>query len=271
MANDGRCRRRHSTRSSMSETCTRDASRRTRITSSTGTSRSGEEPEPVRSKLRAAGFQDTQTGKDIYHSLVKYRPDQGGGTTSAGMKLSDLDATPEAASGRLSATGIHGIKYLNQGSRRGIPDADTMLALTMAQDELATATDPARIAALHAELAAHEAKLQQTRNYVVFDDKHIEITHKNGEPVKREELIAENKDSRRPGRHLVAARLPIPRHGRYSSISPVSADSSEIRSCAPSSATTADRSCPASVPLIPEIWHVARRRADCGQGRRLFH
>jgi hypothetical protein len=153
----------------------------------------GEHPEPVRSKLRAAGFDDAQTGKDIYHSLVKYRPDHGGATSSAGMKLSDLDATPEAASGRLQATGIHGIKYLDQGSRRGIPDMDTMVAITKAQDELATATDPARIAALHAELAAHEAKLQQTRNYVIFDDKHIEITHKNGEPVKREELVAEHK------------------------------------------------------------------------------
>jgi hypothetical protein len=114
----------------------------------------GEHPEPVRSKLRAAGFEDSQTGKDIYHSLVKYRPDQGGGTSSAGMKIADLDATPRAASGRLSATGIHGIKYLDQGSR-----------------------------------GAGEG----TRNYVVFDDKHIEITHKNGEPVKREDLVAEHQ------------------------------------------------------------------------------
>jgi hypothetical protein len=158
----------------------------------------GEHSEPVRSKLRAAGFEDSQTGKDIYHSLVKYRPDHGGATSSAGMKLSDLDATPEAASGRLQATGIHGIKYLDQGSRRGIPDMDTMVAITKAQDELATATDPARITALHAKLAAHEAKLQQTRNYVIFDDKHIEITHKNGEPVKREELIAEHKARQAP-------------------------------------------------------------------------
>jgi hypothetical protein len=113
----------------------------------------GEHSESVRSKLRAAGFEDSQTGKDIYHSLVKYRPNQGGGTTSAGMKIADMDATPEAASGRLKATGIHGIKYLDQGSR-----------------------------------GAGEG----TRNYVVFDDKHIEITHKNGEPVQKEELIKEH-------------------------------------------------------------------------------
>ena len=29
--------------------------------------------------------------------------------------------------------------------------------------------------------------------YVVFDDKHIAITHKNGEPVKKEELVAEHR------------------------------------------------------------------------------
>jgi hypothetical protein len=32
-----------------------------------------------------------------------------------------------------------------------------------------------------------------SRNFVVFDDKHIEITHKNGEPVKREDLKAEHE------------------------------------------------------------------------------
>jgi len=105
-----------------------------------------EQSEHVRSKLRAAGYEDHQTGKDVYHSLVKYRPGQGGGMTSAGMKLSDLDATPEAASGRLRATGIHGIQYLDQGSR----DAGA-----------------------------------GTRNYVVFDDKHIEIVDRNGVPVAK--------------------------------------------------------------------------------------
>jgi hypothetical protein len=132
----------------------------------------GEHTEPVRSKLRAAGFEDTQTGKDIYHSLVKYRPNQGGGTTSAGMKLSDLDATPEAASGQLKAGGIHGIKYLDQSSR-GAGDG--------------------------------------TRNYVVFDDKHIEITHKNGEPVKKEDLVAEHQMQRARAKGLRGRAAADPR------------------------------------------------------------
>ncbi len=154
----------------------------------------GEQPEPVRSKLRAAGFQDTQTGKDIYHSLVKYRPDQGGGTTSAGMKLSDLDATPEAASGRLSATGIHGIKYLDQGSR------DIPARVEERNGRFAIVDDGGHFLGKHGVFDDEQEAKQylatlppRTRNFVVFDDKHIEITHKNGEPVEREELIAENK------------------------------------------------------------------------------
>lgn len=106
----------------------------------------GEQSDHVRSRLGAAGFNDAQTGKDIYHSLVKYRPDQGGGTSSAGMRMADLDKTPVSASGQLSATGIPGIKYLDQGSR-----------------------------------GAGEG----TRNFVVFDDKHIEIVDRNGESVPK--------------------------------------------------------------------------------------
>lgn len=105
-----------------------------------------EQSEHVRSKLGAAGFADDQTGRDIYHSLVKHRPNQGGAMNSAGMKLSDLDATPENASGRLHATGIPGIRYLDKGSR-----------------------------------AAGEG----TRNFVIFDDKHIDIIDRNGESVAK--------------------------------------------------------------------------------------
>jgi hypothetical protein len=54
----------------------------------------------------------------------------------------------------LKRAGLHGVQYLDAGSRK-----------------------------------AGEG----TRNYVIFDDKHIEITHKNGEPVKREDLVAEHQ------------------------------------------------------------------------------
>jgi hypothetical protein len=51
--------------------------------------------------------------------------------------------------------------------------------------------DNARVAKLHREL--EELQGEGTRNFVIFDDKHIEITHKNGEPVERAELRAERE------------------------------------------------------------------------------
>jgi hypothetical protein len=148
-----------------------------------------EQSDHVRSKLRAAGFKDEQTGRDVYHALVKYRPGEGGGTSSAGMKMSDLEATPEAASGQLSATGIHGIKYRDQNSRDGVVAQVERDLRSIRNDPEST---PEMIA--HGERRLEDVKRQfsETRNYVVFDDKHIEITHKNGEPVKREDLVAEH-------------------------------------------------------------------------------
>jgi hypothetical protein len=50
-----------------------------------------------------------------------------------------------------------------------------------------------------------------TRNYVVFDDKHIEITHKNGEPVKREDLVAEHQMQTAKARGLRGRAAADPR------------------------------------------------------------
>jgi hypothetical protein len=153
----------------------------------------GEQSAYVQEKLRDAGFAEHMTGKEFYQSLVKYRADQGGAMNSAGIKLSDLDKTPEAASGRLSATGIHGIKYLDQGSRGGkdatfsVRAKDGSIVESGISDENFAAEKAKEIGGTY-DLQTHE-----TRNFVVFDDKHIEITHKNGEPVKREDLIAEHK------------------------------------------------------------------------------
>lgn len=73
----------------------------------------------------------------------------------------------EQVAKRLSDAGIPGIKYLDQGSRRG-PGGMTSAGMKLAVPP-------------------------KTHNFVVFNDKHIEITHKNGEPVKREDLVAEHR------------------------------------------------------------------------------
>jgi len=81
-------------------------------------------------------FDSSLQGREAYQSLIKDRA--GGGMTSSGIKLG---ATPEAASGRFNATGIPGIKYLDQGSR---------------------------------------GSGQGSSNYVVFNDKLIDIIKKYG-------------------------------------------------------------------------------------------
>lgn len=127
----------------------------------------GEQSAFIRGLLEPLGYRSEQTGKEIYQSLIKYRPNEGGATNSGGIKLSDLDATPEAASGRMSATGIAGIKYLDQDSRK---------------------------------------VGEGTRNFVVFNDKNIEIIGKNGEPVTPQRVEAEARAEAQP--EAVKAKAP---------------------------------------------------------------
>lgn len=76
----------------------------------------------------------------------------------AGPKEMDDTIGREAAAARvLAEAGIPGVKYLDQGSR----DKGT-----------------------------------GSQNFVVFNDQHVEITHKNGEPVKREEFLQQREAER---------------------------------------------------------------------------
>jgi hypothetical protein len=95
------------------------------------------------------------------------------------VKLSGADNAPEAVARALHEAGIPGVKYLDQGSR-----------------------------------AAGEG----TRNFVVFDDKLIRITHKNGKEVGLDEMKASRPESvpgpapgtLRTGRPAVDALLADP-------------------------------------------------------------
>ena len=89
---------------------------------------------------------------------------------------------PREASQFLQSEGIPGIRYLDAGSRPGIPNMQAMLNTVRLQDELAAATNPMRKAAIEAELAAHEKAMQPTYNHVIFpgNEHLVEILKKYG-------------------------------------------------------------------------------------------
>jgi len=104
--------------------------------------------------------------------------------------------TQAAAAQAMRAVGLHGIKYLDEGSRA---------SNFFVEDEAANTAGPASrqgpFYAMHSDTQARQAgpfdtreeaqkwiadkdKEQQTRNYVVFDDQAVQITHKNDVPME---------------------------------------------------------------------------------------
>jgi hypothetical protein len=109
------------------------------------------------------------------------------------------------ASHALAEAGIPGIKYLDQMSRvdpRERTRLEGNVDIYRSDHERSPSTyTKERLAAAERELADFAPKTE-TRNFVVFDDKHIEITHKNGEPVNKEQFLREHAAERT--RHVTA-------------------------------------------------------------------
>ncbi|HJT05742.1 MAG TPA: hypothetical protein VJ747_02385, partial [Stellaceae bacterium] len=91
---------------------------------------------------------------------------------------------------KLHAAGVPGIKYLDEGSRAGPELRVEPLGFGTDKFQLVDAQGRQVPGTFETRAAAEEAlkRFRQTRNYVVFDDKLISITHKNGEPVRQAEL-----------------------------------------------------------------------------------
>lgn len=93
----------------------------------------------------------------------------------------DLRINEPEYAGQLREAGIPGIKYLDQGSRLKPFAAERIAQINRALKEspsTGTPADEARIAGLHAE--RKQLSSPETRNYVVFDDKLIDILKKYG-------------------------------------------------------------------------------------------
>jgi hypothetical protein len=136
---------------------------------------------------------------------TKEKADEGGSVPqSAHLADSDIDIDVETFQRQLRydfgeitgaellrEAGIPGIKYLDQGSRLKPFAADRIKQIDRALAESpsnGTAADEARIAKLQAE--REQLSRPETHNFVIFDDKLIRITQKNGQEVGLDEMRA---------------------------------------------------------------------------------
>lgn len=107
---------------------------------------------------------------------------------------------------KLSEAGLHGTRYLDQGSRNKAAITDLKRALEHWKESDAPEAAQ-RMQEVEQAIRAEEAK-PQTSNYVIFDDKRIKITHKNGEPVP-EALRRQVLERGRSGRPVSTGKLAL--------------------------------------------------------------
>lgn len=175
---------------------------------------------------RVARLGPNATIQDIYGAVGR------GVTEDFNGVGADLPKADRAASNALAEAGIPGIRYLDQGSR---PKADkikllndliqkTETTISSIQEEIVANRDnkqmpprffeqrEADIKKLQDANARDRAEINDlakqpdgTRNMVIFNERDIEITHKNGEPVNRPvpEPVPEAKAAGNPNNLLV--------------------------------------------------------------------
>jgi hypothetical protein len=140
-----------------------------------------EQPENVRNALKRA-FKNDLTDPSFVDTA----------SINAGDWVKNMEAyygDDAAVSKAMHDAGIPGIKYLDQGSRVADDIDNITNEINHLNRQRKNETDAIKLrdiddqlGKLHDEADALEAK-KPTRNFVVFNDKDVEITHKNGEPV----------------------------------------------------------------------------------------
>lgn len=153
----------------------------------------------VKSIVGEGGQPEKWTGGEAYRAVADYlggeriaAPHVDGGYP---VKYADDVKASEA----LKAAGFPGIRYLDEGSRGGIPYKEITAErkaelekrlLELQKVEIPAAKNAAELKRLHKEHDAlseeHAAGTKQppTRNFVLFEDEHAKITEKNGSPIQ---------------------------------------------------------------------------------------
>lgn len=124
------------------------------------------------------GFEGPLTGAEGYRALQnKYFLDQiaGRGTN---IHPDEVNAIGTQAVGKMAQEGIPGIKYLDQGSRNIGANPAYAERLQSQLDEALKAGNSKKASLIQDEL--NSLRTKETRNYVVFDDKLIDILRKYG-------------------------------------------------------------------------------------------
>lgn len=146
-----------------------------------------EQSQHVQDTLKKFGISSGESGEQIYGRMARKASERKMQMPDKHGPLVIPRGGDVGASEMLHDAGIPGIRYLDQGSR--IFSVGDAAEVRIKQIERALQESPsdgspegnARIARLQKEI---EGLRSPTRNFVVFDHNDVEITHRNGEPVK---------------------------------------------------------------------------------------
>jgi hypothetical protein len=175
----------------------------------------GEQPETVKQALAKLLGENSIPPMKPAEALAEINTN----TMSVGLWLDAMRfGDPAKTSAMLREAGIQGIKYLDQDSRGKKPTADELARHdklireheaimehaeknkdAIEYTEEGRKYDQDLLMQLRQERTALEQRLSQpeTHNYVVLDDRLIEITHRNGEPVLKQRAVEEAARERR--------------------------------------------------------------------------
>ena len=148
------------------------------------------------STLEGSGSQRFPTKEAAQDWLENKAPIEAGRGADVYRRM-QRDMTDAQASAALSRAGIKGIRYLDQGNRAAngpsftVKSAKAGSALTLPHhDEAHAQEDLERWRKVYPDARIERTDPPVTHNIVVFDHHDIEITHRNGEPVRPQTMTA---------------------------------------------------------------------------------